>query len=213
MILTPKYTNSHFFDTSLKILTPAPLVVLVTNFKYASNLPTFPKVFRNMRNHKFHWIRKVSRNRRNDQIFWIRKVVPFRNIHTDIHFTIIYIYIYRHHHHQPSSTSSSTSSKLKAWTDLSRASTLRFHLKQCKDLVTGVTNSVSVERLQKCWRKCAAASIIIIFIAISITMPNLDISSQCRHQTDRMAWGTSLFTHINQVLHQLRKSLSSLRKA
>jgi len=32
---TQKHTNSHFFDTGLKILTPAPLVVLVTNFKYA----------------------------------------------------------------------------------------------------------------------------------------------------------------------------------
>ena len=27
MIFTPKHTNSHFFDTSLKILTPALLVV------------------------------------------------------------------------------------------------------------------------------------------------------------------------------------------
>ena len=31
-----KHTNSHFFDTGLKMLTPAPLVVLVTNFKYAA---------------------------------------------------------------------------------------------------------------------------------------------------------------------------------
>ena len=38
MIFTPKHTNSHFFDTSLKILTPAPLVVLVTNFKYVQLL-------------------------------------------------------------------------------------------------------------------------------------------------------------------------------
>ena len=36
MIFTPKHTNLHFFDTSLKILTPAPLVVLVTNIRYAS---------------------------------------------------------------------------------------------------------------------------------------------------------------------------------
>ena len=34
MIFTPKQNNSHFFDTGLKILTPAPLVVLVTNIRY-----------------------------------------------------------------------------------------------------------------------------------------------------------------------------------
>ena len=34
MIFTSKHTNSHFFDTSLKILTPALLVVLVTNMRY-----------------------------------------------------------------------------------------------------------------------------------------------------------------------------------
>ena len=34
MIFTLKHTNSHSFYTGLKILTPAPQVVLVTNFKY-----------------------------------------------------------------------------------------------------------------------------------------------------------------------------------
>ena len=38
MIFILKHTNSHFFDTGLKILTPAPLVVLVTNLKYANNI-------------------------------------------------------------------------------------------------------------------------------------------------------------------------------
>ena len=37
MIFTLKHTNSHFFDTGLKILTPAPLVVLVTIFRYSDN--------------------------------------------------------------------------------------------------------------------------------------------------------------------------------
>ena len=35
MIFTPKHNNSHFFDTSLKILTPALPVVPVTNIRYA----------------------------------------------------------------------------------------------------------------------------------------------------------------------------------
>ena len=35
MIFTSKHTNSHVFDTSLKILIPALLVVLVTNMRYA----------------------------------------------------------------------------------------------------------------------------------------------------------------------------------
>ena len=43
MIFTLKHTNSHFFDTGLKILTPAPLVVLVTNIRYAPNR-TNPKL-------------------------------------------------------------------------------------------------------------------------------------------------------------------------
>ena len=34
MIFTPKHTNSHFFWHHLKILTPALLVVLVTNIRY-----------------------------------------------------------------------------------------------------------------------------------------------------------------------------------
>ena len=38
MIFTPKQNNSHFFDTGLKILTPAPLVVLVTNIRYVDSL-------------------------------------------------------------------------------------------------------------------------------------------------------------------------------
>ena len=36
MIFTSKHTNSHFFDTSLKSLTPALLVLLVTNMRFAN---------------------------------------------------------------------------------------------------------------------------------------------------------------------------------
>ena len=41
MIFTPKHTNSHLFDTNQKILTPALLVVLVTNMRYGPHSNVF----------------------------------------------------------------------------------------------------------------------------------------------------------------------------